>query len=197
MSTTDLYAELLITGTGTVIWLGFLAAAFVRPSLQDLVSNTNLLTLAPIIGVAYVLGIIVDRLGYSIFAGPEKRLRSRTFGEESSPLFSEKTHFILTHSDELSRQMAYNRSRLRVCRAWSLNFFLMGVTAGIWVYSANMVSLLPLPLISMGLGVAALITWRKLAIDYYRNVQSSYAFLKVEDPAVSSVGGKIARPAGE
>jgi hypothetical protein len=93
--------------------------------------------------------------------------------------------------------MAYNRSRLRVCRAWSFNFFLMGVTAGIWVYSANKVSLLPLPLISMGLAVAALITWRKLAIDYYRNVQSSYTFLKVEDPAISSVGGKIARPSGE
>lgn len=191
MSTTDLYAELLITGTGAVIWLGFLVAAIVRPSLQDIVSNTSLLTLAPIIGIAYVLGIIVDRLGYSIFAGPEKRLLHRTFGKEPSSLFGDKTRFILAQSEELSRQMAYNRSRLRVCRSWSINFLLMAVTAGMWVYRANALSLLPLPLISLALALAALITWRNLAIDYYRNVQSSYAFLKEGDLADPPVKAEI------
>jgi hypothetical protein len=63
VSTTQLFAELLVIGLGVVIWLLFLAATVFEFSWQDIASNTNLLTLAPIGGIAYVLGIVFDRIG--------------------------------------------------------------------------------------------------------------------------------------
>jgi hypothetical protein len=77
MNTTQLFAELLITGTGVVIWLGFLIASGLRLSIQDITSNMSVLTLAPVIGIAYVLGIIVDRIGYDLFSGLEARNRDQ------------------------------------------------------------------------------------------------------------------------
>jgi hypothetical protein len=177
MNTTELFAELLITGTGVVIWIVFLIAAVFGLSIQDIATNTNVFTLVPIVGLAYVLGIIIDRLGYGLFAGPETRILKGIVKQNIKPSISDKEKFILTHSERLSFQLNYNRSRLRVCRSWCINFLLIAVASGIWAYTSKLSYTFFLSVLNLALAIASVLTWRKLVKDYYLSVQSSYTFL--------------------
>jgi hypothetical protein len=177
MSTTELSAELLITGTGVVLWMAFLIAAIFKLSIQDIVTKTNVFTLAPILGLAYVLGIIIDRLGYSLYSRAEGRILKRIVKQNSTYPLSDQEKFILLKSEELSRQLTYNRSRLRVSRSWSINFFMIAIASGIWSYTSCMSYPFFLPLLSLILTIACLLTWQKLVKDYYTSVQATYAFL--------------------
>jgi hypothetical protein len=177
MSTTELSAELLITGTGVALWMAFLTAAIFGLSFQEIVTNTNVFTLVPIVGLVYVLGIIVDRLGYGLFSNPEARILKGMLKPDSTPSLNEMEKFVLTNSEKLGLQVSYNRSRLRICRSWCINFFLIGVTTGIWAYSSNLKAPFFLPLLSLFLTAAAFQTWRKLVKDYFISIQTSYTFL--------------------
>ena len=51
MSTTQLFAELLVSGAGVVIWLAFLLAWQHQISFQDFISDASIFTLAPIVAI--------------------------------------------------------------------------------------------------------------------------------------------------
>jgi D-alanyl-lipoteichoic acid acyltransferase DltB (MBOAT superfamily) len=182
MSTTQLFAELLVSGTGVVIWLAFLLAWAFRISFQDLTSDANIFTLAPIVAIAYVLGIVMDRLGYSIFRGSEHRLRNRIVDSKESPPIRDQEMYVVTNSNELGLQINYNRSRLRICRSWIINFILIAISSALWGYSFDPGTALYLPIASLLLSLATLFIWSRLVIDHYRNIQTSYNYLKTHRP---------------
>jgi hypothetical protein len=178
MSTTQLFAELLVTGTGVVIWLAFLLAWGFRLSFQDITANATVFTLAPIVAVAYVLGIVMDRLGYSLFRGWERRLRGGIVDSKRTPPIEDRERYVLTNSEELGLQTTYNRSRLRICRSWVINFILIAVSSALWGYSLDPNTALYLPAASVSLGLVTLFVWARLVTDHYRNILASYDYLK-------------------
>jgi len=72
MATTQLFVKLLITGTGVIIWVALLIAGIVEHqfSLSDLKSISDGWYLLAVI--AYVFGILLDRIVYSLFKRKEK-----------------------------------------------------------------------------------------------------------------------------
>ena len=88
-------------------------------------------------------------------------------------------------SETLGRQIQYNRSRLRICRAWVLNVFLASIAFVVWNARVGAVPFFPaLILVGTGLAVCLLLGWtaRALSRDHYINVLDSYYFLKKREP---------------
>ena len=80
MKTTHIFVELLITGFGVVIWLVMAIAALLGLNLNDILSKVDIVTFAPIAGLAYVFGIIVDRIGYELFSIKSDKLMTKFVG---------------------------------------------------------------------------------------------------------------------
>lgn len=177
MNTTALFVELLVIGLGVTIWLVLLIAAVFGYTFSNLASNVSIFALAPIFGIAYLLGIVVDRIAYELFRGLEKRIRNRIIpGSGASPT-SDRERFVLTNSEVLRDQIIYNRSRLRLCRSWIINFILIALSSAIWGYAVEQYNSFVLTLLGVTFALLTFWTWRKLSEDYYTNVKESYEYL--------------------
>jgi hypothetical protein len=88
---------------------------------------------------------------------------------------------ILVSSEPLWRQIQYNRSRLRICRAWAVNAFLILTAFMVWNIRVKVVQVGPfLAMVGLGLLICALMAWAAWALlqDYYKNLRDSYVFLR-------------------
>lgn len=148
MSMTALIVELLIVGVGTVTWVALILLCFLHFNIP-----TNSLFVIPYTAITYVLGVVTDRF-FRNWSGAilEKRSNDRVW---SSLL--EKTEFkddfrsfekaggelmkiekiIRQKSEPLGRKIDYNRSRLRICRAWSMNLPLITASYILWGYTTG------------------------------------------------------------
>jgi len=181
MATTQLFIELLIIGIGVATWLACLVAAILGYAPKDALLTLDRPFLAAFLGIAYVLGIIVDRAAYSLFKPIERQRRDEVFGQNQKPAVDDRERLILVRSSPLRDQIIYNRSRLRICRSWILNFFLIAASAGIWAIQQRAWSIASIALASIVMGVFAAFTANTLVRDHYINIRSSYDFLTNQD----------------
>ena len=124
MTTTALFAEMLVGGVEALIWVALIAISIARPSNADAKAILALKDWATpvtpvLLGVAYALGIVVDRVADSLFkvlgmaARAEQRLE------------------VLARGDKVTEFLEYIRSRIRVARVTTLNLFLITIFAGV------------------------------------------------------------------
>jgi hypothetical protein len=183
MTTTQVFIELLITGFGSLIWIILLFFGIngldFKLFLELAISNIFLL---PIAGLAYIIGIIVDRIGFQLFKKKERKNIHKVFSEdEDRSNVQFKVVYIIQNSDHLKSKIDYNRSRLRLTRSWIINFFM--ITLSLIIYSIttdyeNTSILLSLLVISFFFCILSFYTWNKLSGDYYKNIKSSFENLK-------------------
>jgi hypothetical protein len=180
MATTQLFAELLVIGVGVACWLSLLVAAALGYRFDEGIPKLDPSLLVALGGVAYVLGIVVDRLAYALL-GPIERAQSNAIVAGAGyPEPQEMERDVLASSEALGRQVQYNRSRLRICRAWAINALLVSVAFVVWNVRVRVVPLRPsLVLVAAGLSVCILMAWttRALVRDHYKNIFASYEFL--------------------
>jgi hypothetical protein len=191
MSTTQLFAELLVIGIGACVWVVLFVAAALGYRVDYDVARIEPSLIVVLVGVAYVLGIATDRLAYALFRKVEERIekhvaRSRddlaTTREESDPAgATQMENYVLTSSEVLGVKIQYNRSRLRICRAWVVNTLAAAVAVVVWDLRVGSLPLTML-LIVVGaiLAMCLLLLWATLALlrDHHTNVIESYSFLK-------------------
>lgn len=177
MATTQLFVELLMIGIGAAIWLTFLLAVILRLPWGSPLPDLTAVHLTALSGVAYVVGIVVDRLAWSAFRFAENRHRDQVFGMDQDPSAEDKEKFVLVSSSSLREQIVYNRSRLRICRSWILNFALTGVCAGAWAIQQQAWTIAALALSGLALSGLTAYTANLLARDHYVNIGRSYDFL--------------------
>ena len=144
MSTTSLFVELLIIGAGAAIWVGLLiVAVFDVEWLPALAASKELALpmLLPVLSITYVLGILVDRLADRIFDGKSDRLRAERFPSRED--YRHARTLIYVQSESLRDLFEYGRSRLRICRGWTVNsafilitflFFVIGTKGRVSVH---------------------------------------------------------------
>jgi hypothetical protein len=195
MSTTQLVAELLVIGVGACVWVAlFVAAAFGYRVEYDAAAIEPALLVVLLGGIAYVLGIAVDRLAYALFRRIEEKVerqvaRSRT-GAATPGLGAELAdakqmeYYVLTRSEVLGGKIQYNRSRLRICRAWVVNAFATSVGFVVWSLRAGSLSFgSSLVIAGAIITLCLLVLWATLALlrDHHTNVMESYLFLKGSD----------------
>lgn len=181
MTTTHLIVELLIIGFGAVVWLVLLAASIFNYTFQNILPNINSAILPPIIGISYVLGVIIDRIAYSLFARLDRKNKDKIITSDNWPEIYFIERHVINNSEAFKNQILYNRSRLRICRSWIINFTLIAITFAIWAYKViNLVPIVILifSLLCISLSVLTFFVWYKLSEDHYKNLKESYGYLK-------------------
>ena len=80
MNTTTLYAELIVVGSGGMIFAVLLFYSLFGDSswfskLGGLTAIGSVVSLIPVLSVFYLLGIVISNVAYLLFMSREKRLR--------------------------------------------------------------------------------------------------------------------------
>jgi hypothetical protein len=141
MSTTTLYAELVVIGTGAAIFVLVLfycltgdSSLFAR--LGGLSSLGSAAALIPGLSIIYLLGVINTNVGYLIFKWPEDWLRrqalSKSKHERCQALSKSKqeyevirTKVYISQHQALIEDFHFRRSKIRICRGWFINALLI------------------------------------------------------------------------
>lgn len=212
MKTTVLFVELVVIGSGTLIWLVLLTTTLCGIHLQDVLHKISLASLAPFLGVSYVLGIVFDRLAWSWFRKTEEKCRKTILDQYStseiddveddgirvtsralSPLGEDWERHISISSEALRSNILYNRHRLRISRSWGPNFLLIAVASALACYENQTTIACVVAPICLLLAGLTYYTYRELCKDVYADMNKSVAFLK--DQLENSRNGTIAPPA--
>jgi hypothetical protein len=85
--------------------------------------------------------------------------------------------FIRARSESLAGKIDYNRSRLRICRAWVFHFLLIGIGFSWWNYRVQAVEFATYIWLIAGDILVLFFTWRTtylLARDHQKDIVESF-----------------------
>jgi len=183
MSTTQLFVELLVIGLGASVWISLGVTMFAggQIRLSEVWSDRTLIL--PLVAAAYAVGIVLDRLAWSLFSPLEHRIEAEYVLPLGVPRWRLERS-VMNRSENLARDLYYTRSRLRICRAWVLNGVLITVLFLVWGQAKRQLNLTQT--LAIGVAGAVFVGWsfwalRQFMIDYYRNLRCSYEFLTAAD----------------
>ena len=180
MTTTQLFVELLIIGFGVVIWVGVLVAALFGYNFKTFMSNINVAILTPLLAFSYVIGIVLDRIAHRLFRNIEEKNRLKIFGRDSAPSPEDKERYVILKGDKFRSQITYNRSRLRICRSWSINFLFISMALLLWQLRNGYFNKYQLILLLSAILLMAILCYyvtSMLSVDHFLNIQNTYKFL--------------------
>lgn len=138
MKTTNYFIELIIAGISTVTWVLLLVLSSIDHSIIStyfyLDNNIPYATIAAIaLPFVYVVGVVADRIWDSIFD-----LLPTTYKDKhlkSYPEYKTAKIKLLLSQDALIDKFEYNRTKIRICRAWMFNSILIIVSIYIFIQS--------------------------------------------------------------
>lgn len=184
MKTTELFVELIVIGYGTVIWLSFFVMAVFGYSWIDLEYIASLQTLVPSLIFAYVLGILIDRLSDWAFRLWDKKIRTRKVRllKNKDPNFDYQRARTIVYdkSESLRAWFYYGRSRVRICRGWTLNFLIILISSNFFIFSQfqnrnNIVQIsLFTSFIITVLLFSTIFSWYRLTTSEYERLSQEY-----------------------
>ena len=130
MSITTLYAELVVVGTGGLVFvLLFFYSLFGNPSwlgkLQSMPDSIgNAIYLIPALSVIYLLGIVISNVSHLLFERRENRLRVEKLEKFE---YDDIRNGLYTSPEAkaLVEDFEFRRSKVRICRGWFLNCILI------------------------------------------------------------------------
>lgn len=184
MSTTTLFAELLVTGIGALIWMVLVVLCFVKGGELSPLAKPSWVAV-PLVAIAYVLGIVTDRLADKVsnWFG-EDRVLNDCFPDRSAYFHAHSE--IFAHSPGLAAILQYSRSRLRICRGWAFNCPLIALASLAYIY-AHRDTIESDYLVAVGvtaaLGVVTLTlwySWRRIARSEFMKVKMQADYLRRE-----------------
>lgn len=144
MSTTAIFAEILIIGLQATVWIALLVLSFlpkgsINPGALD---GWEALTTVFVLAAAYTLGIVVDRIADSAYGRLrkiwDKEEKGKGKRKKNLPDVSIMRLRVMEKEDGKARFIDYQRSRLRVARATVLNVALVFLTGVYYLGRADM-----------------------------------------------------------
>ena len=189
MNTTNLFVELVVIGVGVFIWFALLVFALFGVSWFP-IDNVFLISSAiPALAFIYVLGIIWDRIVDFIFHKFWGEALRKQYFESIGEYYNDRRN-ILTNSKELSDLLEYGRSRLRICRGWSVNALMIGACLNIFLWRQNSEHTQVIGISLFGsfscliLAISSWFAWRNLTKNEYRKIKEQSGYLsKNQDDA--------------
>jgi len=95
MTTTNVFAELLIIGIETMGWIALLILSLFGYEWIDFSVFNHLVIAIPLAVAAYVLGIMMDRVSDVLLAGADHKIRKNVLGERVAQSFPQLRIYIL------------------------------------------------------------------------------------------------------
>lgn len=143
MATTAVFTEILVVGLQVEAWIVLAVLSVFGTEWVDLAEVKDFAALVTVIVVAlaYVLGIVVDRLADTLLDGFEKTKRGKGIKWRMSknrklakPTKLSKMRMAVMHESEgMSRFLDYQRSRWRVARGTVVNLAILGPMAALYL----------------------------------------------------------------
>ncbi len=139
MSTTVVFVEFLIAGMQASVWLVliFFSIFGLEPisRVSAIVHDFSALSTLVLIALWYTLGIIIDQIGNVIFTLlniPSVLARGAFIRWllDNRPVLTARTA-VLAEAGNVAAFLDYNRSRIRIMRATTLNFCMIEISLGI------------------------------------------------------------------
>ena len=182
MNTTNLFVELVVIGAGVSLWLLLLTGGLFGYAWVSLDQARLVASAIPALALTYVFGIVWDRISDALF---ERwwvdDLRAAYFPDRAA--YYEARRLILTKSPPLSELLEYGRSRLRICRGWTLNAVMIALSLNVLLWcqyrGAAVVSVVSVAgtIASLALAAGSWFAWRSLARAEYRTIREQAAHL--------------------
>ena len=183
MTTTAIFAEILIIGLEATTWLCVLVAAIFGTrwipwaKLENWETPISLFVLA----FAYALGIIVDRVADSLFDPLDRRLRTGRDDKSPLPPVPEMRLCVLAEGEGMATFLDYVRSRVRVARSTAFNLFLLTLSVIILLRRMDPPGaaspgrlIVWVAVVGVGLAVAAVYAWARITKTYYWRLGEAY-----------------------
>jgi hypothetical protein len=134
MATTPLFVEIIVIGVGAFTAVALIVTAALDAPWLLLKDVTAFIFAFPFLALSYVLGIIVDRLAdymHGVFS--RQTWKCKPFASIAE--YHEAHKLIRYHSGPACQHLEYTRSRMRICRGWSVNCVLLLLGANAWIWS--------------------------------------------------------------
>lgn len=185
MSTTDLFVEIIVIGVGAMIWMGLLVMSIFGYSWLPSSQLFSIASLLPILAITYVFGIVIDRASDALFDKLWKPSLAQQFYPKDGDDYDDR-RFIYLRSEQLAKLLEYGRSRLRICRGWTLNSLLIWLSLNIFILRQLSDTAIKLPAFLFGNLFLALFSyslwfsWKQLTLADYRKVKRQSAWLKTQ-----------------
>ena len=195
MSTTLIFAELLIIGLEVAIWLFILGIdifgyQWLQGGQIPILNNWQTIFVTLFFSLIYVLGVIFDRIADTAFSRWNHQIRNKIIPQVKNQIIPSNipAHVAVIRfevgkeNEALNHQFEYTRSRIRITRASSLNFVVITFLIAIFivVYLQSNPVWWKYLCFSLGIGitltVASIFTWYRLTVAYLRFLKSSYDF---------------------
>ncbi|SRR5260221_8195813 len=187
MSTTVIFAEILIVGLQALIWIALMILSFFGVDFLSHSSFTNLsqwvqLIIVFVLAIAYTVGIFVDRISDSIFNLQDKTLR-KTYLSDDLPSVSKMRIYIMSQNSTVNKYIDYIRSRARIARSTAFNlvfieFFLLVLYSSKLTSKINSNLIFVISLLLLAALVTAAYSWKRISRTYYKRLEKAYKILK-------------------
>jgi hypothetical protein len=191
MNTTNIFVELVVVGFHTLIWIALIILALIGYKDVNVEKLLSVNLALPILAMAYILGILVDRVADFIFIKQDAKMRPVDEDTNLPKSFLKMRYYILNKSSDIYAQLEYTRSRLRIARASVFNFALTTIAAllFIWFQADKFLSTRNVIiacfvafLIGAILTYASYQSWIGLIKSYSISTIRAYELLRDEDP---------------
>ncbi|MBW3588084.1 MAG: hypothetical protein KY429_01525 [Actinobacteria bacterium] len=174
MSTTALFAELLVVGIGALSWIALIAIALFGPESFDTKLLSSPLVLLGLLTAGYMAGIVIDRISDALLKPVAARIRSSHYAETIE--FQNDREFVYQRS-AMKPSFEYGRSRLRIARGWAVNSSLITLSGLLAVLTqASQEECLKLALLvsvaGVSLVVGNLFAWANLVKSEAENIRT-------------------------
>lgn len=189
MSTTLIFAEILIVGFLALVWFGLMLGALLGIYTVDLSCLKGWETIISVFAtaLAYTLGVLVDRLSDSMLYKWDDSLR-RGIITEGEDEYSVMRLVPASNKDYegMAKFLSYVRSRIRIARSTVLNIILIVLGVMVYVlfsgasayYGWNETGIIILTS-GFGLILAAgtLYAWKRMTISYYHRLKEANSII--------------------
>lgn len=189
MNTTNVFIELVVIGFHALIGIALIVLALVGYQNLDVEKLLTINLAFPVLAIAYILGILVDRMADRVFIAQDYKMRPAD-SEADLPSFLTMRYYILHKSSNIYAQLEYIRSRLRIARAAVFNFILATIAALLFVLLQFEKAFTVLNLVMLCAGIliiGAILTfasyqsWMGLVKSYSISTIRAYALLRDEE----------------
>lgn len=128
MNTTAIFVELIVMGVGATLFLASVVFSILGYDWLPLNYIVSLPAALPALSIIYVLGIIFDRSADRLFRVFDRPLRLKCFSESDEYYEARSALSGIRH-----QLQEYGKSRIRICRSWTLVWFLLGFVLPIFI----------------------------------------------------------------
>lgn len=189
MNTTNIFVELVVIGFHTLIGIAIIVFGLTGYQNMDVEKLLTINLALPALALAYILGILIDRISDRIFIVKDYKMR-RANNKEDLSSFLTMRFYILYTSKDIYTQLEYIRSRMRIARASVFNFILTAIASLIFVWlqfenSLTTQSLMIICIVMLILGTILTYiscqSWVGLVQNYSISTTSAYTLLRDEE----------------